>query len=121
MRIDKFIWACRIYKTRSIATKNCNTEKVKLNDKFTKASKSLNPNDVISVKFNPIWRKYKVLDFPKSRISANLVPGFIIEITPKDDLELLNEFLINQREMKLSGFRGRPTKLDRRNLDKFKS
>ena len=121
MRIDKYCWVVRIYKTRSLATKQCNGGKVKLNNEEVKASKSLKSNDKIAVKNGPIWRIYKVLDFPKSRVAASLVDTYLKEVTPKKELELLKEFQVNQKQLKQSGFKGRPTKLNRRKLNKFKS
>lgn len=117
MRIDKFIWSVRLAKTRSIASKECNGERVKLNGEFVKASKPLKAGDQIELRVLPIWKIYKVLDFPKSRVGAKLVELYIKEITSKEDLETLETSLEIQRQMRMQGFRGRPTKRDRRKLD----
>lgn len=120
MRIDKYLWAVRIYKSRSIAAKECNSQKVKLNGEFVKAAKDLSLNDTIEVKVNPIWRKFRVVEFPKSRVGAKLTVQFVEEITDeasKIELQHYNEI---QRQMKLQGFKGRPSKRDRRKLDDFK-
>ena len=117
MRIDKFIWAVRLAKTRSIATKECNGDRVKLNEEFVKASKNLKVNDQIELRVLPIWKKYKVIDFPKSRVGAKLVDLYLKEITSKEDLDTLETTMERQRQMRMQGFRGRPTKRDRRKLD----
>ena len=119
MRLDKFIWAVRIHKTRSLASKACSAEKVKLNGEFAKSSKIVSSGLVVSIKANPIWRSYKVIDLPKSRVGAKLISRFIIETTsPKELYQLEQNELIN-RQNKFLGIKGRPTKKDRRDLDKL--
>lgn len=119
MRIDKYIWAVRLAKTRSLAAKLCASEKVKLNDEFTKAAKSLKVGDLIQIKDVPVWRSYKVLDFPKSRVGAKLVPEYTIETTSEEDLNLIHEVAESNRQNRFLGLRGRPTKRERRKLDRF--
>ena len=120
MRIDKYIWCIRIFKTRSLATKACNEGKVLLNNKVIKPGKIIKENDIISVKTIPIWRLFKVLDFPKSRINVKLVSDYAIEITSEDDLFKLKEYQNINKENKYLGIKGRPTKKDRRNINKLK-
>lgn len=117
MRIDKYTWALRLFKTRSIASKACASEKVKLNDEFSKPSKSVAVGDQISIKVIPIWRTYKVIALPKSRVGAKLVADYLLETTPKDQLAHLEQIIEGNRQNKLLGIKGRPTKKDRRNLD----
>ena len=119
MRLDKYVWIVRLYKTRSLAAKACQAGKVKLNDADAKASKEVKINDVISIRTNPIWQTYKVVDIPKSRIGAKLVAEKIIETTPPEDLELLHSIEEQNRQNRFSGQKGRPTKKDRRKIDKF--
>lgn len=119
MRIDKYIWAVRLFKTRSLASKTCNAEKVKLNGVVVKASKTVVKNDVIAIKTIPIWRTFKVLDFPKSRVGAKLVDLYITETTAKDDLQQLKQIQEVNRQNKVLGIKGRPTKKDRRDLDQL--
>ena len=121
MRIDKFCWAVRIFKTRSISNKQCNGNKVKLNGQIIKASKDLKHNDIISIKNTPIWQEFKVVDFPKSRVGAALVNNFVTEVTEEEELDKLRVFQAHQKELNQLGIKGRPTKLDRRKLKKFKS
>ena len=120
MRIDKYIWCIRIFKTRSLATKACNEGKVLLNNNIVKPGKIIKENDTISVKTIPIWRLFKVLDFPKSRINAKLISDYAIEITSEDDLFKLKEYQNINKQNKYLGIKGRPTKKDRRNINKLK-
>ena len=90
-----------------------------LNDSFVKPSRSVNTGDVFSIKVNPIWKKYKVIDIPKSRVGAKLVPDLIIEITPEEDLETLKQIQEMNRLNKHLGIKGRPTKKDRRDIDDY--
>mgnify|MGYP001255652169 CR=1 FL=1 len=116
MRIDKYIWAIRLFKTRSLASKACIGEKVKLNGDFIKSSKIVKKNDVIAIKVVPIWRIFKIIDLPKTRVGAKLISDFSKEITPNGDLELLNQYELINRQNRSIGIKGRPTKKDRRNL-----
>ena len=117
MRLDKFIWSTRLFKTRSIASKACASEKVKLNDVFAKPSKAVSIGDVISIKVVPIWKTYKVIDIPKSRVGAKLVPDLLLETTPEEDIAQLEMIQQGNRQNKVLGIKGRPTKKVRRDLD----
>jgi ribosome-associated heat shock protein Hsp15 len=117
LRIDKYIWSIRICKTRSIANKYCNDGKVLLNNENTKASKSVKENDIISIKYNPIWRVFKIINLPKSRIGNKLVLEYVKEITPEEDLLKMNEYHLINKQNKNLGIKGRPTKKNRRNLN----
>ena len=120
MRIDKFIWAVRLYKTRSLASKCVEGEKVKLNGAFVKRGKELKIGDEFAVKVLPIWRSYKILAFPKSRVGAKLVADYIVETTSEEDLKVLEDIQLVQRQNHALGLKGRPTKRDRRKLDGLK-
>ena len=119
MRVDKYIWAVRLFKTRSQASKACNAEKVLINGEMVKASKLLKVNDVISIKSTPIWRTYTVINYPKSRVGPKLVSEFVIESTSISELEKLKQYELVNRQNKSLGIKGRPTKKDRRNLGKW--
>ncbi len=121
MRIDKYSWVVRLFKTRTLATKACDAEKVKLNGEFVKPSKMIVAGDIISIKVIPIWRSFKILDIPKSRIGAKLVSQYLLETTKLEDLQLLEEILQQQHQNKILGIKGRPTKKVRRDLDKLGS
>jgi len=119
MRIDKYIWCVRLMKTRSMATRECNAERVLLNDKVMKSSKEVAKGDEIALKNGPVYKRYEVLDIPKSRVGAKLVSGLIKEVTPWEDLELL-ESIRKQNEMNRQiGIQGRPTKKSRRDMERF--
>lgn len=119
MRIDKLLWALRLYKTRNLASKACANEQVKLNDNLVKSAKLAQPGDEISVKTIPIWRSFKVLDIPKSRVGVKLLPVYMIETTDQADLAQLEQVQQVNRTNKMLGIKGRPTKKVRRNLDKL--
>ena len=119
MRIDKYIWAIRLFKTRSLASKACISEKVKLNGDFIKSSKIVKHNDIISIKVVPIWKVFVIIDLPKTRVGAKLVGDFSKEITSKIDLELLKQYEFTNRQNRSTGIKGRPTKKDRRNIGNF--
>ena len=116
MRIDKYIWAVRLFRTRSLAAKSCSSERVKLNGDFIKSSKIVKQNDIIAIKVVPIWRIFKIIDLPKTRISGKLVANFSKEITSNRDLELQKQYELVNKQNRSIGFKGRPTKKKRRDL-----
>ena len=117
MRLDKYIWALRLFKTRSSANKACATEKVKLNGEFSKPSKTVAVGDEISIKVIPIWRSYKIITIPKSRVGAKLVADHFIETTLDAKLLQLQQVQEANRQNKVLGIKGRPTKKIRRDMD----
>lgn len=120
MRIDKYIWCVRLSKTRSIATKKVTGGLVLVNDQNVKPSKSITEGDEIAIRVNPIWKRYKIIGIPKSRVGAKLVENLIIEVTPKEDLVQLENIEKINRYNKVMGIKGRPTKRDRRDIDRFR-
>lgn len=118
MRIDKFLWCVRLFKTRSLATDAVKREQVKLGDRLVKASAEVKPGDVIAVREPPIWRSWEVLQIPSARVGAKLVPGLIAERTSFDDLEKLEITRLAKAQHREPG-EGRPTKRDRRDMDRF--
>jgi ribosome-associated heat shock protein Hsp15 len=120
MRIDKFLWCVRLQKTRSKSSKFIEGGNVKIvNEVIKKSSREIKIDQTFSLREQPIWRKYKVLDIPKSRVGAKLVADLIIEITSEADLKLLAELQKQNQENRLKGMLGRPTKRNRRDLDEF--
>ena len=117
MRIDKYLWCVRIFKTRSLAAAFCRKGKVKVNGAEAKPGKEVTTNDRIEVRKTPIVYQYRVVDIPKSRVGAKLVEDFLIDLTPEEQLAILRDIQKVNREGKT---KGRPTKRERRNLDKFK-
>ncbi len=118
VRIDKWLWAVRLYKTRSKATDACKKGRVIIGDLPVKPSREIHPGDVIQVKKAPITRSYKVLALAEKRMSAKLTVGYLEDITPPEELEILE----TQKQMKWISRKpgsGRPTKKERRKLDDF--
>ena len=118
MRIDKFLWSVRIYKTRSIAAEEIKKNRVSIGGQVLKASKEVKEGDIISVKKNQIELKIKVLQIPKSRIGAKLVPEYIADKTDKEQYEILKMKRMQQNYYRAKG-EGRPTKKDRRDIDDY--
>ena len=118
IRVDKWMWATRIFKTRTVALEACNKNRVTVNDIPAKPSKMIKIGDIIRVRKPPITYSFKVLDLTSNRVGAKLVPQFLENITPPEQYELLEL-------QKISGFvdrakgTGRPTKKERRELDVF--
>ncbi|HNR56288.1 MAG TPA: S4 domain-containing protein [Flavobacteriales bacterium] len=118
MRIDKYLWCVRLFKTRSLATDAIKREQVKLGDRLVKASAEVKPGDLIGLRQPPIWRSWEIVGIPASRVSAKLVPGLIEERTSFEDLERLELARLAKAEHRDPGA-GRPTKRDRRDMDRF--
>lgn len=118
MRIDKYLWCVRLFKTRSLATDAIKHEQVKLGDRLVKASAEVKPGDLISVRVSPIWRTWEIISIPASRVGAKHVPGLIEERTSFEDLEKLELARLAKAEHRDPGA-GRPTKRDRRDMDRF--
>ncbi len=116
MRVDKFLWCVRYYKTRSIATEACKQGKVRVNDALVKPSREVYATDKLTVRKNQINYSLEVLDLPKSRVGAKLVNLYINDITPAEELEKRELLKYSQDYYRKKGT-GRPTKKDRRELD----
>ncbi|PZD77866.1 RNA-binding S4 domain-containing protein [Mesonia sp. K7] len=116
MRVDKFLWCVRYYKTRSIATEACRKGQVKIASETVKPSREVYPSDEIEIRKNQIDYKIQVLDIPESRVGAKLVNIYINDITPKENLEKLDLLKYSKDYYRKKGV-GRPTKKDRRELD----
>ncbi|MBO7472019.1 MAG: RNA-binding S4 domain-containing protein [Bacteroidaceae bacterium] len=119
-RIDKWLWAARIFKTRTIAAAACKKGQVSMGGVQLKASRMIKAGDVVSVRKPPITYSFRVLQPIERRVGAKLIPEVLENVTTPDQYELL--------EMsKISGFvgrakgTGRPTKKDRRSLEDFQN
>lgn len=117
-RIDKWLWAARIFKTRTIAAEACKKGRVSLNNAQVKPARMIKEGDVIQVKKPPITYSFKVLQTIEKRVGAKMLPEVMENVTPPEQYAVL--------EMsKISGFvdrargQGRPTKKDRRELEDF--
>lgn len=118
MRIDKFLWSIRFYKTRNIAAEEIKKNRVAIGENAVKSSKEIKEGDVIKIRKNQIDYKIKVLQIPKSRIGAKLVPLHVTDLTDKEQYELLKIRKLSQDYYRQKG-EGRPTKKDRRDMDDF--
>jgi len=118
VRIDKWMWATRIFKTRTIALEACKKNRVMVNDIQAKPSRMIRVGDIVQIRKPPVTYSFKVLDITTNRIGAKLVPQYLENITPPEQYEILEL-------QKISGFvdrirgAGRPTKKERRELDDF--
>ena len=118
MRIDKFLWSVRYYKTRALASDAVKKNRVKINGAVVKASKEVIPGDHIEVRKDQINLSFKVIQVPKSRIGAKLLTLHIVDTTPKEEYEVLELRRLSQDYYREKG-EGRPTKKDRRELDDY--
>ena len=120
VRVDKYLWAMRIYKTRSIATDACKCGRVKMNGVEVKPSRMFHVGDVFSVRKGPITYTYRILQLLGNRLGAKMVPEYLQDITPKEQLELLELARFAAQSGRDRGT-GRPTKKDRREIEQFLS
>jgi ribosome-associated heat shock protein Hsp15 len=118
VRIDKFLWAVRLFKTRSIAADACKKGRVIIEDQPVKSSRLIRRGDEISIKVPPAVKTFRVLDLSEKRMGAKLVSGYIKDITPREELDLLDMARMAQKMNRPKGT-GRPTKKDRRNMDQL--
>lgn len=118
VRIDKWLWAVRIFKTRTVAAEACKKNRIHIQNVPVKPSRVVRAGDVIQVRKPPITYSFKVLELSDKRMGAKLVPQFMENVTTPDQYEILE---LN----KISGFidrqrgTGRPTKKERRDIDEF--
>lgn len=120
VRIDKWLWAVRIFKTRSLAADECGKGHVTIGDVHVKASRELKGGEVVKVRIPPIERHYLVKKLTDKRMSAQLAVDFVEDVTPPENLALLNAARAFGFEHRDRGA-GRPTKRDRRMIDKMKN
>lgn len=118
MRIDKYLWCVRYYKTRNIATEAIKKGRVKVNGQVVKPSREVYPLDEIELRKDQINYKLKVNDLPESRLGAKLVDIYRTDITPKESFEALELLKFSKDYYRKKGT-GRPTKKDRRDIDDY--
>lgn len=118
VRIDKWLWAVRIFKTRTIATDACKKGRVMLGDVPAKPARMIKVGDIVKVRKPPVTYSFRVLALTENRLGAKLVPEYMENVTPRSELDLLEI-------VKISGFidrrkgLGRPTKREGRELSRF--
>lgn len=118
MRIDKYLWSVRYFKTRNIATTACKKGQVKVNGHSVKPSREVYPMDKLIIRKNQIDYQLTVLDLPESRVGAKLVDIYRKDTTPKEAFTH-NELLKHAKEHYRKKGAGRPTKKDRRDIEGY--
>lgn len=118
VRIDKWMWATRIFKTRTIAIEACKKSRIAINGMNVKASRMIKVGDVIQVRKPPITYSFKVLALSERRMGAKLVPEYLENVTTPDQYEILEMNRISGFVDRSKGM-GRPTKKDRREMEQF--
>ena len=118
VRIDKFLWAIRAFKTRTEATEACKGGRVKVGGQNAKPSRDVSPGEVITLRKGPVTYTYKVLRPLENRVGAKLVPDFVEDLTPEEEKARLHApvetfFVTRERGT------GRPTKKERREMDQL--
>ena len=118
VRVDKWLWAMRVFKTRTVATEACKKGRVYIGNVIAKPSRTVKVGDVVNVRKPPVTYSFRVLALTQNRLGAKLVPDYMENFTPKSELDLLEV-------VKISGFidrrkgLGRPTKREGRELAQF--
>lgn len=118
VRIDKWIWAVRIFKTRTIASEACKKGRVSIGNAVAKPSRTVKVGDTVSVRKPPVTYTFRVLALTENRLGAKLVPGYMENITPQSELDLLEVVRISGFVDRRKGL-GRPTKREGRELSRF--
>jgi len=118
MRIDKYLWCIRYYKTRTIATTACKKGHVRINKEIVKPSREVYPQDLIELRKDQINYQLVVNDIPENRIGAKLVDIYRTDKTPKEQFEAQELLKLSKDYYRKKGV-GRPTKKDRREMDNF--
>ena len=121
VRVDKWLWSVRIFKSRSMATDACKSGKVKIDNKSVKPSYLLQREEIVQVRKNGFDLTFKVVDLLDKRVSATLAQPCYEDLTPAEELNKYNDWFVGKAkpESREKGT-GRPTKRDRRQIDRFK-
>ncbi len=119
VRIDKWLWSVRIYKTRSQASQACRAGKIEIHDQVVKPSRVINENDIISVNLGPFTKTVKVLETISNRVSAKIAAECYEDLTPAEEYEKQKILRETNYEYRQRGL-GRPTKRERRMIEKLK-
>ncbi|MDB4180944.1 S4 domain-containing protein [Flavobacteriaceae bacterium] len=118
MRIDKYLWCVRYFKTRNIATTACKKGHIRINEAVVKPSREVFPTDKLMVRINQVNYQLTVVDIPPSRVGAKLVDIYRTDTTPKSEFEA-QELLKYSKDYYRQKGEGRPTKKDRREIDGY--
>jgi ribosome-associated heat shock protein Hsp15 len=118
IRIDKFLWSVRIYKTRSIASEECRKGRIIINNVQVKPSRTVTKNEIITIKKPPVIYTYRVIEPIENRVSAKLVEQFIEDLT-SDEEKIKLDFTHTGGTIYRDKGTGRPTKKERRLIDRI--
>ena len=118
MRIDKYLWCIRLFKTRNLATNACKKGHVSINGQSAKPSREVLPTDKLLIRKNQINYEIRVLDIPESRVAAKWVSIYMEDLTPKEAFEH-SELQKYSKEYYRKKGTGRPTKKDRRDIEDY--
>jgi len=118
MRIDKYLWCVRYYKTRTLATTACKKGHIRINQEIVKPSREVYAQDIIELRKEQINYRLKVNDIPESRVGAKLVDIYRTDTTPKEQFEAQELLKYSKDYYRKKGV-GRPTKKDRRDIDDY--
>jgi ribosome-associated heat shock protein Hsp15 len=118
MRLDRWLWAVRVYKTRSLATTACRGSAVRLNEGVAKPSQRVRPGDRVEARIGELTRTLRVVGLTEQRVGAARLPEFLVEETPAEAFAQAREKRARAREAGVPGA-GRPTKKHRRDLERF--
>lgn len=119
VRLDKWLWAVRLYKTRSLAAEACEKGRIRLGDVPQKAGKMIKGGDVLVIHRGPWSQTVKVLNISEKRMGAALVKDFMEDLTSQEELDKYKSYLAARNSFGLKHGPGRPTKKDRRAIDDY--
>ncbi|MCB9298721.1 MAG: RNA-binding S4 domain-containing protein [Lewinellaceae bacterium] len=121
VRVDKWLWSVRIFKSRTIATDACKSGKVKMDGNLVKASQTIQRGDMLEVRKNGFNFQYKVVDLIEKRVGAPIAQTCYEDLTPEEELNKYQEWYIGKAGVeKREKGAGRPTKRERRDIERFK-
>lgn len=122
VRVDKWLWSVRIFKSRTMATDACKSGKVRVKDVAVKPSFSIQVNDILMVRKNGFNLQFKVLELIQKRVGAPIAQKCYVDQTPEEELRKFEDWFVGKgsAERREKGA-GRPTKRERRDIDRFKT
>lgn len=119
IRIDKYLWAVRMFKTRQLAAEACEKGRVKIGELAVKPARNIKPGETVVIHRGPWYQHIKVLALLERRVSAEIARSFCEDITPPEEHERLRLHQAALASWNIKGGAGRPTKKDRRDMDEF--
>ena len=117
-RIDRWLWAVRLFKTRSLATEACRGGKIRVREDKVKPSYSVKAGETVTIQLGPITKTIRVLGVIEKRVAAKLVVDYVEDLTPPEEYELLR-VTAAQKVLRRDRGMGRPTKRDRREIERL--